>query len=509
MKFNVLPDMISENAAAYPDKACIFFKDRTYTYAQVEQKISSTAAALKENGVQRGDRTLILLENSPEFTFAYLGVMKLGAIAVPSNVFLKDREIAMNMNDCNAEYMITSETFAPKLTHIFELALDLKKIFSYDKVSFDAVIIEDRQTTFPAVDMATEDVALVLYTSGTTGRPKGASLEHRNVIANAVAVANFLGFSHDDRMLLFLPMFHATSMLASMLAPLVVGASVIILESILEVSRSYYPEMLAKLKPTLTVGVPALFATLTRAKVTPETKDNVFPFRLALCGGAPLPVEIIERFRDMYGKMILEGYGLSEASPVLSVNPTVKQKAGTIGLPLPGVEIKIVDENDNELPLNTPGELIARGPNIMRGYWNQPEESEKALKNGWLHTGDIATQDEEGYFTIIDRLKDLILVKGMNVYPREIEELLYKFNGVLTAAVVGIPDGEGSEIPIAYVKVNPEAAVTVEALKEYIRYNIASFKTPRRFVITDDIPMNAGGKVLKKELRERAKKEFA
>ena len=509
MEFRILPDLISKNAKTYPDKVCIFFKDRTYTFAEAEQRINSTAAALKDNGVKRGDRVLILLENRPEFTFAYLGTMKMGAIAVPSNVFLKDREIAMNMNDCDAEYMITSEIFAEKLTYIYELALNLKTIFSYNKTSFKTILIEDRQGADIAADIASNDLALILYTSGTTGRPKGVMLEHRSVIANAQAVSDFIGYLHNDRMLLLLPMFHATSMLVSMLTPLITGGSVIIMESILEVSRAYYPDMLAKLKPTLTVGVPALFATLTRAKVTPETRESVFPFRLALCGGAPLPVEIIERFKEIYGKMILEGYGLSEASPVISCNPTAKQKAGTIGITLQFVEVKIVDGDDNELPPNTPGELIARGPNVMRGYWNQPEETEKTLKNGWLHTGDIASKDEEGYLTIIDRLKDLILVKGMNVYPREIEELLYKYNGILTAAVVGIPDGEGSEIPVAYVKVNPEAGVTVEALKKYIRYNIASFKVPRRFVITDDIPVNAGGKVLKKELRERAIKEFA
>ncbi|MDR0454725.1 MAG: long-chain-fatty-acid--CoA ligase [Deferribacteraceae bacterium] len=508
MEFKILPDLISKNAAAYPDKVCIFFKECTYTYAQVEQKIVSTAITLKNNGVRRGDRVVILLENSPEFTFAYFGIMKLGAIAVPTNVFLKDREIAINMNDCDAEYIITSETFAERMTHIFELALQLKKIFSYGKVSFNTVHIEDLTEELPEVNILPGDLALVLYTSGTTGRPKGVMLEHRNVLANAETVAAFMKYNSDDRMLLVLPMFHATSMLASMLASLAQSAGVIILESILEVSKAYYPKMLAKLKPTLTVGVPALFATLTRAKVTPETREAVFPFRIALCGGAPLPVEIINRFKDVYGKIILEGYGLSEASPVLSVNPITKQKVGTIGVPLPGVDIKIVDENDNEAPLNTPGELIARGPNVMRGYWNQPEESERTLRNGWLHTGDIASQDEEGYITIIDRLKDLILVKGMNVYPREIEELLYKYSGVITAAVVGIPDGEGSEIPVAYVKINPESEVTVDALKKYIRHNIASFKAPRRFIITDDIPLNAGGKVMKKELRERAKKDF-
>ena len=219
-------------------------------------------------------------------------------------------------------------------------------------------------------------------------------------------------------------------------------------------------------------------------------------------------MEVINKFKEMYGKPVIEGYGLSEASPACVFNPLDFQKVGSIGKPFPWMEIKIVDENDNELPINTPGELAVRGPNVMKGYWNQPEETAKVLRNGWLHTGDVATIDEDGFITIVDRIKDLILVKGMNLYPREIEELLYKYNGVLSAALVGIPDGDGSEIPIAYVKLDPQANVDTEELKKYVKHNVAAFKIPRRYVFTDYIPMNAGGKAQKSILRELAQKEF-
>lgn len=510
MNFKKLPELISNNAAVYPEKICLFFKDKSFTFTQMEHKILHTACALQANGVKKGDRVAVLLENSPEFIFAYFGILKLGAVAVPTNVFLKDLEISANLNDCSAEYIITSETFADRMTHMRELAVDLKTVFTFHKTSFDSVIISHTPENGRAaeVSVTADDLAMILYTSGTTGRPKGVMLTHSNLLENAKSFSQAVGMIHEDRMLLLLPMFHATSLLCCILTPLVEGGSIIVLESILEVSRSYYPEMLSTLRPSIIIGVPALYVTLSRARATKETKAD-FPFRLCICGGAPLPMETIDRFKEVYGVPILEGYGLSEASPAIAFNPSTWQKPGTIGRPVPNVEVRIVDENDNDLPVNTPGELCARGPNIMKGYWNQPEETAKALKNGWLHTGDVATRDEDGFLAIVDRIKDLILVKGMNVYPREVEEVLYKYNGVLSAAVVGIPDGEGSEIPIAFIKADPAANLSVEELKEYVRRNVASYKVPRRFVITDDMPVNAGGKVLKKELRERARKEFA
>ncbi|MDR2883602.1 MAG: long-chain-fatty-acid--CoA ligase [Deferribacteraceae bacterium] len=510
MYYRKMSELITNNAKYYPTKECIFFKDKVYTYADVDKQVRHTAAILQDNGIKKGDRVMILLENSPEFVFAYFGVLMLGAVAAPTNVFLRDREIAAHMNDCSAERIITSETFAERVKQLPQLVDNLKTVFTFEKASFSSIIFNETSAKTDATEPAINehDLALILYTSGTTGRPKGVMLSHYNLLENAKSHSSFLEEMHDDRMLLVLPMFHATSMMASLLGPLVKGASIIILESILEVSKSYYPEMLKTLKPTLLVGVPALYAAMARVKVSEQAKAD-FPFRVCLSGGAPLPVEIIDRFHEVYGVGIVEGYGLSEASPICAINPLSRQKYGTIGVHLAGVDVRVVDEFDNDLPLNTPGELIVKGPNVMSGYWNQPEESAKALKNGWLHTGDVATIDEDEFITIVDRIKDLILVKGMNVYPREIEELLYKYTGVLSAAVVGVPDGEGSEIPIAYLKADPEAHISVDELKEYIRHNVASYKVPRRFVITDDIPVNAGGKVIKKELKERAAREFA
>jgi long-chain acyl-CoA synthetase len=506
LEYNNLSELISKNAKNYPDKPAIFFKDNIFTYSKAEEIIRHTAGVLYKSGVRFGDRVAILLENSPEFIFAYMSIVKIGAVAVPTNVFLKDLEIATNLNDCSTGYIITSDTFAERVKQLPKLILDLKKIFTFTKASFDSIVITTAEAELKPVEVTRDDLAMVLYTSGTTGRPKGAMLTHNNFLANAESFSRAFTVKHDDRLLLLLPMFHATSLTCCINCPLYHGASIIIMESILEVNRAEYPKMLERLQPSLLVGVPALYSTLAKVKHAGEIRES-FPFRVCICGGAPLPEEIINRFKTVYNSIILEGYGLSEASPAIAFNPVSKQKIGSIGLPIDGVKVRIVDDYGNDLPANTPGELIAKGPNVTKGYWGQEEETEKVLKDGWLYTGDIATRDKEGYLYIVDRKKDLILVKGMNVYPREIEELLYKYNGVVSAAVVGVPDGEGSEIPVAYLKLDPHENVTMDAIKAYLRHNLASYKVPRYITITDDIPLNAGGKVVKRALKERAAEE--
>ncbi|MDR2401594.1 MAG: AMP-binding protein [Deferribacteraceae bacterium] len=506
LEYNNLSELISKNALKYPDKPVIFFKDSIFTYSKVEEIVRHTAGVLYKNGVRFGDRVAILLENSPDFIFAYISIAKIGAVAVPTNVFLKELEIAANLNDCSASYIITSNTFAERINQLPKLMLDLKKVFTFTKATFDSVVITTAEAELKPIKVNKDDLAMVLYTSGTTGKSKGAMLTHNNFISNAASFSKAAVLRHDDRMLLLLPMFHATSLTGCINCLFIHGGSIIIMESILEVNRAEYPKVLERLKPTLLVGVPALYSTLAKVKHAGEIRES-FPFRLCMCGGAPLPEEIINRFKTVYNTVILEGYGLSEASPVIAFNPIAKQKIGSIGLPIDGVKVRIVDDYGNDLPANTPGELIAKGPNITKGYWGQEDETEKVLKDGWLYTGDIATKDKEGYLYIIDRKKDLILVKGMNLYPREVEELLYKYNGVISAAVVGVPDGEGSEIPVAYLKLDPAENITIDGIKAYLRHNLASYKVPRYITVTDDIPLNAGGKVVKRALKERATEE--
>ncbi len=425
--FKNLSELISINANLYPKKKYIFFKDKTYTYKEAEDAVAHTAQVLSENGVKKGDRVGILLGNSPEYIFAYFAVVRIGAVGVPLNVFLKEREISLNLNDCGAEYIITSALFSKVVAPLPELIPSLKKIFTYGEAPFKSVDTYSFKTKEAPVktEVTRSDLAVLIYTSGTTGQPKGVMLTHNNLLENAYTFVLAIKTVHKDRYVALLPMFHSYAFMCCVIGPLVSGGSIVILESILDATKSDYKKMLLLKRPTVMLGVPQLYSAMARMKVS-WIQRLLYPFRLSASGGAPLPVETINNFKRNFGKPVIEGYGLSEASPIVAFNPMDKQKPGTIGKALPGIEVRIADDDDNTLGVNQVGELCVRGDNVMQGYWNQPGETAKALKNGWLHTGDVATIDEEGYITIVDRIKDLILVKGMNVYPREIEELLYQ-----------------------------------------------------------------------------------
>jgi len=273
----------------------------------------------------------------------------------------------------------------------------------------------------------------------------------------------------------------------------------------MDATKAAFKKALVLRRPTVMIGVPQIYSAMAKKKAS-LIQRLLYPFRVTVSGGASLPMDTVNAFHKNYGKYVIEGYGLSEASPVVTFNPLKRPKIGSIGVPLPSVKLKIVDENDNEVLQGQPGELCVQGGNVMQEYWNQPNETAKVFKGGWLHTGDIAVMDEEGYYSIIDRIKDLIIVKGMNVYPREIEELLYLYNGVNAAAVIGVPETDGSEIIIAYVTADPGADITEKLLIEYMKKNLAAFKVPKTIIITGDLPMTPTGKILKRELREKVLK---
>ncbi len=506
MDFKKLPDFISLNAARHPDKPCIFFKDKVYSYRDVNDIVLKVGNVLIANGVKKGDRVVLLMGNCPEFIFSYFGVSAIGAVIVPQNIFLKEAEVSTNMNDCGAEYIITSNAFGEVIKGLQPLVPQMKKIFTYEDNNFNGVNIKTsphakaEQINTP-IDY--EDLTAIIYTSGTTGKPKGVMLTHHNLIVNSLQINQGVEARETDITMLVLPMFHSFTWVACVSGPLRLGGGIAILESVMDMSKEGYYEWLMKIRPTLMLGVPQVYAAMVRAKYPDEVKKNM-PFRSYFSGGAPMPVETINQFFAAFHVPLVEGYGMSEASPGAAVNPRSGiQKPGTIGLPLPGIEMKIVDENDNELPINTPGELCIRGENVMKGYWNQPEETAKTLRNGWLHTGDVATKDEDGYYTIVDRIKDLIITKGMNVYPREIEEMLHHYKGIANAAVIGVPDKDGSEVVIAYVKPEQDTVLKERDIKEYLREKLAAFKIPRKVIFTDNIPVNASGKIMKKELKAR------
>ena len=506
-EFEKYSDLVSRNAKEFPDKVCIYFKDKTYTYKELDTMVRRTANVFMAHGVGFGDRVTLLLGNSPEFLFAYFAASMMGAVIVPLNTFLKEREVSINMNDCGSCFLVTGEAFAGVISPLRALVPDMKQVFSFEDTSFDSVnIYKDSAATDAPINVSInpkEDLSTIIYTSGTTGKPKGVMLTHYNLVENGKGYNAGVEGTVDDITLLVLPMFHSFTFLACVSGPFIMGAGIAILGSVMEMSKESYAHFVKRVRPTMLLGVPQVYSTMARMKLTPEQRE-LFTFRICFSGGAPLPVETIRLFKENYGVPLVEGYGLSEAAPGVAVNPPRGvQKPGSIGLPLIRIEMKVVDENDNEVPINTPGELCVRGPNIMKGYWNQPEETACALRGGWLHTGDVAIKDEDGYYSIVDRLKDLILTKGMNVYPREIEELLYAYPNVLTAAVIGVPDKDGSEIVVAYVKHSPDAKMDETEIKHYLKDKLANFKVPRRIIFTDDIPINASGKVSKKDLRLR------
>jgi long-chain acyl-CoA synthetase len=347
-----------------------------------------------------------------------------------------------------------------------------------------------------AIDSGCKELAVLIYTSGTTGRPKGAMLTHANLIHNVESCRDCLQVSENDIMAVMLPMFHSYMLTVGLLLPLFVGGSIVLVKS-LHPMRNALHEILEG-RSTILPAIPQFYRSIVHASL-----PTPLPFRLFVSGAAPLPVQVLKEFEEKFHVPLIEGYGLSEASPVVTKNPLGgRRKPGSIGLPVPRVEVSIQDESGAHLAPAEVGEVCVRGGNVMQGYWRQPEETAKVMRDGWLLTGDIGYRDAEGYFYITDRKKDMLLVNGINVYPREIEEILYQFPGVKEAAVIGKPDQRKGEQPIAYVAPNDGVALEEKALQHFVRERLADYKTPRRVIVLPHLPRNATGKILKTALRD-------
>jgi long-chain acyl-CoA synthetase len=338
-------------------------------------------------------------------------------------------------------------------------------------------------------------VSVIIYTSGTTGHPKGAMLTHKNLISNAESTVSALLMTENEITLNVLPLFHSFAWTVNVLSTLMVGGSIVIMENFVPKDAI---RIIEKEQITLVTGVPAMFNYYLMV----GSKESFESIRVFVSGGASLPVEIIKGFKEKMGYDILEGYGLSEASPVVTINPLNKTKAGCIGIPIKNIEVRVVDTDGNEVPIGEKGELLVKGPNVMKGYYNLPEITAKTIIDDWLHPGDVAIIDEDGYVAIVDRIKDIIIVNGFNVYPREVEEVIYSYDGVLEAAVVGDSDPSRGEIVLAFVVPKDPENFDSKALKSYLRDHLASFKLPRKIIIKDGLPKNATGKILKKDIKQ-------
>jgi long-chain acyl-CoA synthetase len=492
-----LADAFSQVANRRGPSTAIFWGDQNYTFEQISRQTRRLAARLQDaQGVQPGDRVGIWLRNCPAYVPAVFGALAAGAVVVPINNFLKPDEVNYILADAGIDLVITEQSLAGYMPNLRGGRVQALMIETFGELAPD----EERALAgrrFP--ERRENDLAVLIYTSGTTGRSKGAMLSHGNLLSNVEACRRVLSAIEGDRFVVLLPMFHSFMLTVGILLPLLIGGSMVLIKS-LHPAKNILQEIFEH-RATILPAIPQFFRTLANAALPPD-----FPLRACISGGAPLPVEILREFNAKMPIPLVEGYGLSEASPVVSINPLQgPQKAGSIGVPIPGVEVSVQDDSGNLLPPGQTGEICVRGPNVMLGYWNQPEETAQVLRRGWLLTGDIGHRDDEGYFFITDRKKDMLLVNGINVYPREIEEVIYRFPGIKEAAVIGIPDPRKGEQPLAFIVPQDGSALDEKALGQFLREKLADYKVPRRMVPLVALPRNATGKVLKTALREQAR----
>lgn len=535
-----LSDLLRRTAQKHGNQTAIVFLGKEITYQELDTLTDKFATGLHSLGVKKGDRVALFLPNIPQFIIGYYGALKLGAIVTAVSPLYKERELEYQINDSGAETLVFLDTLYPtvKAVHgktklknlivasVGEYLPSAKRILGgllgkVPKLSvplepgthYFKQLIEKHSPQPPKVEInPKEDLAALQYTGGTTGVPKGAMLTHFNLASNAVACVNWLYGKElkeaEDVFLTVLPLFHIYGMTTGMNAPIYLAGKMIMLPrpdsvEILNSIQNY--------KVTVFCGVPTLYAMLINR---PDiNKYNLKSIKFCISGAAPLPPEVQKKFMDLTGGVLVEGYGLTESSPVTHCNPLDKTlktvKVGSIGLPWPDTDAKIVDvkTGEKEVPVGKVGELIIKGPQIMKGYWNLPEETNDVLRDGWLYTGDIGKMDDDGYFYITDRKKDLIKYKGWSVYPREIEDVIYEHPAVKLCAVVGKPDPEAGQLPKAFVVLKEGAKATEEEIINFVKGKVASYKTIREVEFRTELPMTLVGKVLRRTLREEEKKE--
>ena len=484
---------LTRSAAAHPDQVAIRADEYELTYAGLDDATARVATALRERGLQVGDRVAVMLANVPAFAILYFAILRAGGIAVPMNPLLKAREVEFYLTDSGARLIFVGAASADEVATGAEPAGAEVVVVTGDA----AELIEGREPFTEVVERADDDTAVILYTSGTTGRPKGAELTHHNLARNAAVTAETLvQLGPDDVVMGCLPLFHVFGQTCGLNAAIATGATLTLLARF---DPTAALEVIERDKVTVFEGVPTMYGAILH--LPGREQHDTSSLRTCISGGSALPVEILHAFEKAFGTILLEGYGLSETSPVASFNhPDRERKAGSIGIPILGVEMRLVDDEGAEVEAGQPGEIAVRGHNVMKGYWGRPQETADSMKDGWFVTGDIATVDEDGYYFIVDRKKDVIIRGGMNVYPREVEEVLFEHPAVAEAAVVGIAhDSMGEEIGAA-VALKPGATATPEELSAFVKTRLAAYKYPRRVWIVDALPKGPTGKILRRSV---------
>jgi long-chain acyl-CoA synthetase len=488
-------------------KTYLHWQEKSYTYAEMDELTGKTAGMLQRLGAKKGDHIAILVPNSVEFLFAWFGAMKGGFTAVTINTLLKAEELEYILNDSDAGILITTPQFRKALETVWGRLTQIRNVIltQADDAYADAKILateRDQSPSYTCPDLKGDDKASMIYTSGTTGHPKGVVLNHSNILYDSYVCHQLIDLAAEDTALCIMPLFHVNAQIASMMATLWAGASVVLEDGFKP--RSFI-DTLKKYRCTTFSGVPTIYNFLNELKEA-DGQDLSF-LKACICGAAPMPVEVFNKFEEKFKGKIVEGYGLSEGTCVSSLNPMHgKRKIGSIGLSIPGQEMGIVSANvegrneflkDGEI-----GEIVIKGPNMMTGYYKKPEANKTTIVDGWLHTGDLGHRDSEGYYYITGRKKEMIIQGGENIYPKEIEEVLYKYDPVSECAIVGIPDKSYGEVVGAFIILKEGQKADAKDVRAYLREKIANYKMPKVIEFVTSFPKTATGKIQKNRIVE-------
>ena len=511
MKVSTLAELLSFNSKKYAKRTAIVFGKKKISYNALDTAASSIAAGLIALGMNKKDKVAIFLDNCPEFVISYFAIMKAGLVAVPINYMLKMEETKFILADSQATCLITSRIYLDFAEELRLRLENLKHIItttgSQDGIpDFHKIYRDAHQMPKHFQGPVPEELAIILYTSGTTGSPKGAMLSHHNLISNAVDCLKAIRVTHKDTFICILPLFHSFAATVCMNLPLLVGAKIVIMKTVRPFKRII--RAIRKNRVSVFAGIPSIYNILIDIKLPRIFHSPLLrilnPVRICISGAAALLPDTFRDFQNKFRVPLLEGYGLTEASPVVTLNPLGgPRKAGSIGKALSdNINLKIVDETGNHVGLNQIGELLVKGPNVMQGYYRQTEATKEALKDGWLYTGDMARQDEDGYVYIVGRKKEMVNVRGLNVYPREIEEILYQNPKIKEAAVIGIPDAHKGEVPKGFVVLKEKEGAGEQEIIRYLREKLAPYKIPKCIEFRESLPKSNTGKILKRLLQD-------
>ena len=497
--------MLEETAKHYRGKTAIALGDRRLSYAELDEASNKIANALIKMGVSKGDRVAMLLSNSPEFAVIYFGIIKIGAIAVPLDTKYKVGELASLFDDSQPKVLVTESPFLEPLVPILpgfeymEHVIDLSSRHEGRFLSYQEIMATSSARKVK-VDPESEDIASIAYTSGPTFRPRGVMLSHQSLATGATISGDGFRQTDEDVVVLFaLPLHHVVGLEAVLLTSISKGSTVVMLPGL---SINGLIGIIEKRGATIFMGVPFIFILMVRMAEEEGIKHDLSSLRLCCAGGAPVPTNIMKRFKRRYGLDIVQFWGLTEATAYLTFQPVDGTgKLGSTGKALPGWEVKMVDDNGKELPPNQPGEIIVRGP-IMKGYYNNPRVTAETIRDGWLHTGDIGRVDEDGELFILGRKKEMIIAKGQNIYPSDIEDVLYTHPKVAEAAVVGIPDELRGEVIRAIISLKAGEVATEQEIKRFCLEHIANYKVPKQVIFLDSLPKTATGRIRKEDLKK-------